>query len=272
MVNKIEQFLNDKFGEVRASKINGVIWFVAGDVAKSLNYANVNKVTDKVDDDDVISISKSQLTNFGSWEQTGGRDVLLINEGGLYQTVLSVTKKDIERYKKSREFKKWIANEVIPTLRETGAYIEEKREQEVVDKYFYGLSDELKLQVFKELQNNNEKLKVKADKHDKFLNIDSTYNFVEVSKMLSTKADEEYGNKFKISGIALTKYLREKGILSKTKSGKSYTNLPNQPYEEYFDVVSRNVNDDFSKSQTRVKSSGIDMIYEELVLDGFQLN
>ncbi|UUV25920.1 MULTISPECIES: BRO family protein [Lysinibacillus] len=272
MTNKIEQFLSEKFGEVRAIKENKIIWFVAKDVSQVLKYTTTQKVTDKVDDDDIVKIPRSNLPNLGNLNTKGGNHVTFINEGGLYQVVGSITKKDAERYTLSREFKRWITNEVIPTLRETGAYIEKDREQEVVDKYFYGLSDELKLQVFKELQNNNEKLKVKADKHDKFLNIDSTYNFVEVSKMLSTKADEEYGNKFKISGIALTKYLREKGILSKTKSGKSYTNLPNQPYEEYFDVVSRNVNDDFSKSQTRVKSSGIDMIYEELVLDGFQLN
>ena len=67
MVNKIDQFLNEKFGEVKASKIDGVIWFVANDVAKVLKYSNVNKVTDKVDDEDMISLPKSQLTNFGSW-------------------------------------------------------------------------------------------------------------------------------------------------------------------------------------------------------------
>lgn len=264
MTNKIEQFLSEKFGEVRASKINGVIWFVAADVANVLGYRMASDMTRIIDDEDKDTQTMRTLG--------GEQELAIINEGGLYSVILSITKRNPERYEKSREFKRWITNEVIPTLRETGAYIEKDREQEVVDKYFYGLSDELKLQVFKELQSNNEKLKVKADKHDKFLDIDSTYTFVEVAKMLSTKADENYGNKFKISGIALTKYLREKGVLSKAKAGKSYKNLPNQEYEQYFDVISRNVNEEFSKPQTRVKTSGVEMIYEELVLDGFQLN
>lgn len=272
MTNKVEQFLSDKFGEVRALKQDNTIWFVAKDVADVLGYVTTQKVTDKVDDYDVIKMSKTQLPNLGNWGQTGGKDVVLINEGGFYQVVASITKKDKERYELAREFKRWITNEVIPTIRETGAYVENGREQEVVDKYFYGLSDELKLQVFKELQTNNEKLQVKANKFDKFLDTDSTYTFTEVAKMISTKANEEYSNEFKISNQRLTKYLREKGILSKSKSSNTYTNLPNQNFEDYFDVVSRQVNDDFSKSQTRVKSNGVEFIYDELVLDGFELN
>lgn len=263
MVNKIEQFLNEKFGEVRAVTIDKVIWFVAQDVANILGYGLTTDMTRNLEDDEK---GMQTLHTLG-----GNQNLTAINESGLYSIVLSITKRNKERYGLSREFKRWITNEVIPTLRETGAYIEKDREQEVVDKYFYGLSDDLKLQVFKELQSNNEKLKVKAVKHDKFLDTDSTYTFEEVAKMLSTQANEEYGLDVKVSKISLPKYLREKGILSKNKSGKSYTNLPNQDFEQYFDVVSRNVNDEFSKPQTRVKSMGIDFIYDELVLDEFQL-
>ncbi len=267
--NKIEQFLSEKFGEVRAIKIDGVLYFVALDVSKALNYANVNKVTDKIDNEDILRIPKSQLTNLGSWEQTGGRDVLLMNEGGLYQTIASITKKDMERYDSSREFKRWITNEVIPTIRETGAYVEEEREEEVIDKYFSGFSDDLKLAMFKELKKNNEELKVKAGNWDKFLDTNSTYTFTDVAKMISTKANEDVENSIQISNQALTKYLREKGILSKNKSGKSYTNKPNQDYEKYFDVVSVKATDEINKTQTRVKSNGIEFIYSILIEDGF---
>ena len=139
MSNKVQEFLNENFGQVRGMEINNVLWFVAKDVAISLKYSTTQKVTDKVDDEDIISLPKNQLTNLGNWEQSGGKDVKLINEGGLYQVISSITKKDIDRYNYSRKFKRWISNEVIPTLRNTGAYIEEEREEEVVEKYFSGL-------------------------------------------------------------------------------------------------------------------------------------
>lgn len=264
MSNKIEEFLSEKFGEVRAVKdANDVIWFVASDIAKILGYRMASDMTRLIDDED----KDTQTMRTPSGEQ----NMSVVNEGGLYSVVLSITKRNPERYELSRDFKRWITNEVLPTLRQSGAYVENGREQEVVDKYFTGLSDETKLLVFKELVANNEKNQVKAEKFDKFLDVEGTHTFTEVAKMLSTKANEEYDNGFKLSNRALTSYLREKGILSKVKNKSGYANLPNKEYEDYFDVVSRNVNEEFLKSQTRVKPQGIEFIYDELVLDGFQL-
>lgn len=203
---------------------------------------------------------------------TGGNHVTFINESGLYQVIFSITKKDKERYDLSQEFNLWITNEVIPTLRQTGAYIESNREQEVVDKYFYGLSDELKLKVFQELQSNNEKLQVKADKYDHVLDTETTHTFTEVAKILSTRAKDN-GSNFTISSVELTKHLRNKGILCKNRSKGDYTNLPIKKYEQYFDVVIRTIDEEKSKtkSQTRVKMKGIDFIYDMLAENNFLL-
>lgn len=264
MSNKVEQFLNDNFGEVGAIKDDkGIIWFIASDISKVLGYRMASDMTRVLDEDEKDT---QTIRTLG-----GEQKMNVINESGLYSVILSITKRNKERYELSREFKKWITSEIIPTLRETGAYIEKDREQEVVDKYFYGLSDELKLQVFKELQSNNEKLKVKAGKFDKFLSTDSSYTFTEVAKLLSTKANEDYGNDLKIGRNKLTEYLRDKGILSKTKHGNSYSNLPNQKYESYFHVVVRGVNSEINKPQCRVNSNGVEFIYDMLILDEFKL-
>ena len=264
MTNKIEQFLSEKFGEVGAVKINNVIWFVASDVAKVLGYRMASDMTRNLEDDEKDTQTMRTLG--------GEQEVSIISESGLYSAVLSITKRNKERYELSREFKRWITNEVIPTIRETGGYVENNREEEFAYNYFSGLSDNLKFEIVKELKNNNEKLQVKATKFDQFLDTDSTYSFEEVAKMLSTKAEEEYGLKIKLTKVSLPKYLREKGILSKAKSGNSYKNLPNQQFEQYFDVISRKVLGTFEKVQTRVKACGINFIYDELVLDGFKLN
>ena len=68
MSNKVQEFLNENFGQVRAMEINNVLWFVAKDVSISLKYSTTQKVTDKVDDDDIISLPKNQLPKFGNWE------------------------------------------------------------------------------------------------------------------------------------------------------------------------------------------------------------
>ena len=50
--------------------------------------------------------------------------MIVINESGLYQTVMSITKKNKERYTKAREFKKWVCGTVITTLRKDGMYLD----------------------------------------------------------------------------------------------------------------------------------------------------
>lgn len=118
-----------------------------------------------------------------------------------------------------------------------------------------------------------ELFKPKADLYDKFLNSNSTYSFTDTSKMISTLAEEEKSD-ISISVSKLTEFLRNKGVLCKTKTpdkvkedgslkkGK-YKNLPNKDYEDMFDTISVKVNG-FNTVQTRVKSNGVQYIYEEL--------
>ena len=255
MSNKVQEFLNENFGQVRVMEVNNVLWFVADDVAKSLDYEIATNMTRNLEDDEK---DIQTLNTLG-----GEQKCLIINESGLYNAVLSITKRNKERYEKARMFKKWITSEVIPTIRNTGAYIEEEREEEVVEKYFSGLSEETKKAMVIDLMKNNKKNKIKADKWDRFLDTDSTYTFTEVSKLISTKAEEDKLD-IKISNKELTKFLREQGILSRNKKGTSYLNTPNKDYEDYFNVVSVDVQGKFNKCQTRVKANGVEFIYDLL--------
>ena len=255
MSNKVQEFLNENFGQVRVIEVNNVLWFVADDVAKSLDYEIATNMTRNLDEDEK---DIQTLNTLG-----GEQKCLIINESGLYNAVLSITKRNKERYKKARMFKKWITSEVIPTIRNTGAYIEEEREEEVVEKYFSGLSEETKKAMVIDLMKNNKKLQVKADKWDRFLETDGTYTFTETCKLISTMAKEESSD-IKISATKLTEFLREKGILSKNKNGKKYTNVPNKDYEDKFNVSSVKTNGGFNTIQTKVKSTGVEFIYDLL--------
>lgn len=250
MENKVQEFLNDNFGEVRASLEGNSILFVASDIAKVMGYSTTQKITDKVDDED---------KGYRTWVTHGGnQEVIVINEGGLYQVISSITKKDKDRYSKSRDFKRWITNEVLPMIRNTGGYVEDMREEEFVENYFPSFSDEVKLSMVQDLLKSNKKLK---DKWGKFLDSNGTYNFTEVSKLISTMSTEE-GSEIRISVIKLTDFLRGEGILNKTKSKHGFNNLPNKEYEDKFNVISVATKGSFNTTQTRVKAKGVEFIYD----------
>ena len=52
MSNKVQEFLNENFGQVRVIEVNNVLWFVADDVAKSLDYEIATNMTRNLDDDE----------------------------------------------------------------------------------------------------------------------------------------------------------------------------------------------------------------------------
>lgn len=118
----------------------------------------------------------------------------------------------------------------------------------------------------------SEKLKPKAEGFDNFLSTEKTYTFTETAKTISTKFEEENVD-IKLSAIKLTKFLREQGVLSKTrtpsktdiygkvKNGK-FKNLPNKDYEDYFNVIM--VEGEHGTTQTRVKANGVEFIYNLL--------
>lgn len=254
MSNKIETFLKEEFGEVRCVKIGEEIWFVAKDICVALEYSesNVSSVISRLDDDEKTTLT---LTTSGNYTT----NLLCINEDGVYDVVTGAVRKP-----KAKPFRKWITKEVLPTIRKTGGYVEEDREEEFIDKYFTSFSEDVKLAMVQDLLKKNKDMKQKVDKFDQFLEDDGTYTFTSVAQIISTKAKDE-GVTIKIGRNKLTELLRDNGILSKMRSKGSYTNEPITKYKDYFNVVpTRDKTGNFidGKTQTRVKPTGIDFIYE----------
>jgi prophage antirepressor-like protein len=86
---------------------NGELWFVAKDVAEILEYSDAEALTRKLDEDEV---QNRQIAGFGN------RGVNLINESGLYSATLSSQKPQ------AKNFKRWVTQEVLPSIRKTGNY------------------------------------------------------------------------------------------------------------------------------------------------------
>lgn len=90
------------------------IWFKGSDVSKILKYEDVNKsINSKVDEEDkqtLKSLIGGRLTNLQ-------KDIIYINEDGLYSLII---KKNNEN---SEGFKRWIERCVLPPVKQNGSYL-----------------------------------------------------------------------------------------------------------------------------------------------------
>ena len=108
-MNKLEIFKNQDFGEIRAISINDEPYFVGKDVAMILGYSRPDHaVNHHVDDEDKLMY---QIDTSGQ-----NRQMLIINESGLYSLILS------SKLPKAKKFKRWVTSEVLPEIRKTGSY------------------------------------------------------------------------------------------------------------------------------------------------------
>lgn len=102
--NKIMTF-NYETNKVRTIENNAEPWFVLKDVCKVLELSNPTVVAQRLDDDER---TKLNLGRQG--------EAILINESGLYSVILRSDKPQ------AKPFRKWVTNEVLPSIRKTGSY------------------------------------------------------------------------------------------------------------------------------------------------------
>lgn len=111
MKDNLKVFENAEFGSIRTVTINNEPWFVGKDVAEILGYTNPQKaIRDHVDEDDKLT---ERIVLSGQ-----NREVILINESGLYSLILS------SKLPTAKKFKHWVTSEVLPSIRKNGGYIE----------------------------------------------------------------------------------------------------------------------------------------------------
>lgn len=120
MNNELQLFDFEK-NQIRVLKINNEPWFVGKDVATILGYSNTRKaLIDHVDDED----KKDGVTIRDSM----GRSQLavVINESGMYSLILS------SKLPNAKKFKRWVTSEVLPAIREDGAYITDNKAMQLM--------------------------------------------------------------------------------------------------------------------------------------------
>lgn len=249
-MNKIQEFFNEKFGTVRTIEIDGVTYFYGIDIAKSLGYSNASKA--------VLTHCKKKLkktletSNSQNGKTVKGK-VSLITKSDIYRLIV---RSDLES---TDEFESWVFDEILPTIERTGAYIEDSREKEMIERYFPSISDDVKLLMIKDLQkavkDEQEKNKELQQFYDDLMNTEGLYHMGMVAKQL------------KIGRNTMLSYLRGKGIMF-------YQDNSNVPYQRFmnqklFAVVETPCADGNYRPVTYATKKGLEYIRKLLRKDGY---
>ena len=232
--------------QVRTIQLDGEPWFVAADVCDVLGLSNPSQALSYLDRDE-----RRLITN-EAWRTNG--NMAIVSEPGLYSLVLR------SRRPEAKGFRRWIAHEVIPALRQTGGYL-----MPAVSASTVGPSNLLQfsrrdlLNLALEAEAECEELRPKAAFFDRVADSSDSFSLAETAKMLET---EGYGRN------NLIKFLRHEGILMAS-------NVAKQRYIDrgYFHIVqSEYLAPDGTprvKAVTRVYEKGVNFIRHRL--DNFLL-
>jgi len=122
MTNAVQTY-HFKNHPLRTVLIEREPWFVAADICRALDQPNPTRVLSRLD------IDEKGLQTLKT--PSGDQQMLVINESGLWNLILTSTKPA------AKEFKKWITAEVLPSIRTTGRY-ESQEKQGMLSKIFEG--------------------------------------------------------------------------------------------------------------------------------------
>ena len=107
--NEVKIFENEEFGKVRTVEVKGEPYFVGKDIATILGYSNPRDAISKHVDNEDKGVANCDTLG-------GTQQVSIINESGLYSLILRSRKPE------AKKFKKWVTEEVLPTIRKHGIY------------------------------------------------------------------------------------------------------------------------------------------------------
>lgn len=204
-MNELKIFKNSEFGEIRTVEIGGEPWFVSKDMADILGYTNTAKaIRDHVDDEDKLT---ERIVLSGQ-----NREVIFINESGLYSLILS------SKLPNAKAFKRWVTSEVLPSIRKHGLYAKEELldNPDIAIAAFKALKEEREAR--KALEAENKKMQPLALFAKSVSASDTSILVGDLAKLLKQ-------NGYDTGQKRLFEELRQRSFLMKSGSSK---NLPTQ--------------------------------------------
>lgn len=245
-MENLKIFENEKFGKIRLiTKENDDILLNLNDTSVSLGYTKKNAIGKEYLRKDLITNIAETLDIQGvSSSDTSYKITKDINFDETYITEDSFYDLCLEsKVKHAREFRKWITNEVIPSIRKHGTYMtDETLNQAISDpKFMIALLEKLK-----ETQERNSELEKESEDYKAFMRQTNGIDMDIVANLL--KLPNMGRNK-------LFEWLRNKKVLMDGER----QNIPYARYNKHFEVVEIN-NNGLTFEKCLVRPSGIKLI------------
>lgn len=197
-MNNIQIFKYEN-NDVRTVEINGEPWFVLKDVCGVLGLSDTGRTAERLDADE---LTRTTLVSGGQ-----NREMICINESGLYSVILRSDKPE------AKPFRKWVTSEVLPSIRKNGGYIagqEQMTPEELMAKALLVANKTLAERDARisELTVQNTIMQPKAEYFDELVDRNTLTNFRETAKELG------------ISEKAFIRFLIDKKYIFRNQRGK----------------------------------------------------
>ena len=119
-MNNLRVFSNEEFGDINVILINNKEYFEAISVAKSLGYSNPrDAIRRHCEIEGVVfhDVGVVTGTRYDGSELLQKVSKKFIDEGNVYRLIIK------SKLPSARRFEKWVMNEVLPTIRQNGVYM-----------------------------------------------------------------------------------------------------------------------------------------------------
>lgn len=257
-MNELQRIFNFKGQDLRMVIQNHEPWFVAKDVCNILELSNSRMALQRLDETE---------KGVSSIDTPGGKQQLsIVNESGLYELIFASRKLE------AKMFKKWVKQEVLPSIRKHGMYATPQTIENILNDPDFGIKllttikEERILREQAEQQRDKVVAQQKADLP--FTNFGKVVSNSAGAISIGAFAKMMYDNHgLKIGRNKMFEWLRENGYL--IKQGREYNN-PKQVYIEqgWFEVkptiVSR-TEGDVEKLTTLITGKGQVKLAERLL-------
>lgn len=198
-MEELQIFNNEEFGEIRTVTKNNKTYFAGSDVASALGYAIPHKA---------VQTHCKGVLKWNIPTKSGNQDVLFIPEGDVYRLIMR------SKLPAAEKFESWVMDEVIPSIRKNGGYIENQEnmtpEQIVANALIVAQN------IISQKDKQIEEMQPKADFFDAVADSKTAISMNEVSKVLGIKG---------LGRNNLFEFLRDNAILDRW----------NVPYQKYID-------------------------------------
>ena len=225
MNNEVQVFNHPQFGSIRIVQVDGKEMFCLSDVCKALGLSIPARVKSRLEKRGITTMNTPTYNQHGTEIL---QSMNFIDEPNLYRCIFQSRKVEAE------QFQTWVFEDVLPSIRKTGAYMTRQTLMTVMQKPESILSICKKLV---ELNEENERLAPKAQYADEVLLADGCITTTELGKDLDMTRPQIFSMLHKMGVIF--RGPSGKWMLYAEHHGKGYTTYRTQTYDTLFGKGSR---------------------------------